>query len=127
VAINAGVDVFDSYYACNLADQAKALNLQYDNGRLTGYQLLDFTNPGGSEGVEVEYDQQPLMDGCPCYACTEQYKQCYIQHLFNVHEILGLTLLTVHNLTQLQLFFGAVRQSIREGYFNELKTSFHRI
>lgn len=133
VAIEAGVDVFDSYYASYLADRGIALNLSWatDGAKgLEGYRLLDITN-----AETMVSDERSLMDEqqhCPCYACAENYKRCYIHHLFNVHEILGLTLLSIHNITQLQLFFTAVRKSIRQpsgaaDNFQQLKSTFNRI
>ncbi len=39
----------------------------------------------------------PLDPHCNCYTC-QHYTRAYLRHLFNVNEILGLRLTTIHNL-----------------------------
>ncbi len=43
-------------------------------------------------------DRGPLVDGCPCPACT-QYDRAYLRHLFIAQEMLGLRLVALHNVT----------------------------
>src|SRR5205085_9379624 len=42
-------------------------------------------------------DRQPLESGCPCPVCA-RYSRAYIHHLFQADEMLGPTLLSLHNL-----------------------------
>ncbi len=42
-------------------------------------------------------DERPLDDGCSCPACS-RFSRAYIRHLVNQQEILGLRLLSLHNL-----------------------------
>ena len=41
-------------------------------------------------------DERPLEDGCACPACR-QFSRAYIRHLVTADEILGLRLLSLHN------------------------------
>ena len=43
-------------------------------------------------------DDGPIMPGCDCPACAGGYSRRYIRHLFQQEEVLGLRLLTLHNL-----------------------------
>ncbi|WP_320668289.1 tRNA guanosine(34) transglycosylase Tgt [Prochlorococcus sp. MIT 1307] len=63
-------------------------------------------------------DYQPLDQTCTCEACTT-YSRAYLHHLVRSGELLGLTLLSLHNLTNLIRFTNAIRQSIIEGCFSE--------
>ncbi len=59
-------------------------------------------------------DESPLDPDCTCESCTN-HSRGYIRHLFNVDEITGLTLATIHNIHfYLRLMEGA-RQAIEEG------------
>jgi queuine tRNA-ribosyltransferase len=42
-------------------------------------------------------DPAPLVDGCDCYACRG-FSRAYIRHLVIAQEMLGSTLLSIHNL-----------------------------
>ena len=39
----------------------------------------------------------PIKEGCTCLACSE-FSRSYIRHLIKAEEILGLRLITLHNL-----------------------------
>ena len=45
-----------------------------------------------------QVDQQPLLQGCGCYACTN-FTRAYVHHLHMTHEMLGTVLLTLFVLT----------------------------
>jgi queuine tRNA-ribosyltransferase len=63
-------------------------------------------------------DHTPLDPSCPC-ACCQQHSRAYLHHLIKSDEILGLTLLSLHNLTQLIRYTKAMAQAIEEGCFSE--------
>ena len=48
-----------------------------------------------------------------------KYSKNYLNHLFNTNEILGSTLLTLHNLNFYQELMTLIRQNINEGTFDE--------
>lgn len=63
---------------------------------------------------------EPIEQGCACYACRH-FSRAYIRHLLNVNEVLGIRLLTIHNLYRYQAFMSEIRQAIREGSFGDLR------
>lgn len=56
----------------------------------------------------------PLQENCPCYACKTHHR-AYIHHLLNAKEMLGWTLLQIHNHQVVSDFFAGVRRTIAEG------------
>ncbi|NUM36968.1 MAG: tRNA guanosine(34) transglycosylase Tgt [Candidatus Brocadiae bacterium] len=67
----------------------------------------------------------PLEPRCQCYCCRT-FSRAYLHHLFSkgVEEIMGLTMLSLHNLTFYQDLTAAIRKSIKEGNFKEFKQDF---
>ncbi len=63
-------------------------------------------------------DYQPLDESCGCETCLN-YTRAYLHHLIRSEELLGLTLLSLHNLTNLIRFTNSMGQAIREGCFSE--------
>jgi queuine tRNA-ribosyltransferase len=59
-------------------------------------------------------DPAPLDPECRCPACR-YYSRAYLHHLFKAEEILGLMLLTRHNLTYYQDLMAALRGAIERG------------
>ena len=63
-------------------------------------------------------DPRPLEEGCACPACR-QYSRAYLHHLTRSEEILGLMLLTWHNLQAYQDLMRGLRGAIAEGRVGE--------
>ena len=68
-------------------------------------------------------DFSPIETGCACYACTH-YTRAYISHLFRAKEILGATLLSIHNLYYIVNLVKRARVAILEGNFEKFKQGF---
>lgn len=64
-------------------------------------------------------------DECDCEVC-QNYSRAYLRHLFNVDEILGLRLATIHNLHFLIHLMEEIRKSIANDYFLEFKSDFYK-
>jgi queuine tRNA-ribosyltransferase len=64
--------------------------------------------------TEFRTDPRPLDPQCDCSACT-RFSRAYIRHLFVSEEILGLRLLSLHNVHFLLSLAGQARQAIRNG------------
>ncbi len=47
-------------------------------------------------------DSTPIMDGCDCYTCTNNYSKGFLRHQFKVGEPLAGSLASIHNLRYLQ-------------------------
>ncbi len=70
-------------------------------------------------------DKRALEEGCECYVC-KKYTRSYIRHLLNVGEILGLRLITYHNIYCYLNFMVDIRKSIKEGTFKKFKEIFNQ-
>ncbi len=68
-------------------------------------------------------DFTPIEKGCDCYAC-KHYTRAYIRHLINAGEMLGATLLSIHNLHFLTHLASECRQAILEDRFVEFRQDF---
>ena len=75
-----------------------------------------FTTDGRLNIKRTEYrtDPKPLDPDCDCAACT-RFTRAYIRHLFVSDEILGLRLLSLHNVHFLLSLTRGARDAIRNG------------
>lgn len=97
-AIHHGVDMFDCVLPTRLARHG---NFFTPNGR---------KNIRNSQYFE---DFTPLDEGCRCYTC-QHYTKAYIRHLMLSDEILGIILLSYHNVYYLIQLVKNIRKSILE-------------
>ncbi len=65
-------------------------------------------------------DFSPLVGGCDCYTC-QNYTRAYLRHLEKAGEILGMTLLSLHNEYFIIKLVDDIRESIEDGSFLDLK------
>lgn len=100
-AVKRGVDMFDSVLPTRNARHGTAMTFR---GRLV------------LRNATYALDFSPIEEDCPCYACR-RFTRAYIRHLIKADEILGLRLLTLHNLTFMARFMGRLRSSIERGDF----------
>jgi queuine tRNA-ribosyltransferase len=99
--IAAGIDMFD----CVLPTR---------NGR--NAQALTADGPVRLRNARHRRDSAPLESGCDCYTCRH-FSRAYLHHLFLADEMLGPTLLSLHNVAfYLRLMEGA-RRAIETGAF----------
>ncbi|MDP6533088.1 MAG: tRNA guanosine(34) transglycosylase Tgt [Candidatus Marinimicrobia bacterium] len=77
-----------------------------------------FTSAGVLNLMNEQYkdDFTPVDADCSCSLCKD-YSRAYIRHLFNVNEILGHRLATIHNLTYYQTLMSRMRKEIEQGNF----------
>ena len=68
-------------------------------------------------------DPRPLDPDCTCYGC-KNYSRAYVHHLVMAKEILGMMLLTRHNLHYYQELMAGMRSAIEHGTFQDFQTSF---
>jgi queuine tRNA-ribosyltransferase len=59
-------------------------------------------------------DPRPLDEDCGCPACR-RFSRAYVRHLVNQEEILGLRLLTLHNLRFVLELTAGARAAIEQG------------
>ena len=68
-------------------------------------------------------DTAPVEAGCDCVTCSN-FSRAYIRHLLNVNEILGVRLLTIHNLHCYMRLMREIRESLEKGTFAELRREY---
>jgi len=96
-----GVDMFDCVLPTRTARTGSALTWE---GRLN------------LRNARFARDPRPIDEGCACPACA-RFTRAYIRHLVNQEEILGLRLLSLHNLRFLLDLVVAAREAIERGAF----------
>jgi len=99
-----GVDVFDCVLPTRLARTGAAFT---DAGRLN-LRNARFAN-----------DLRPLQDDCDCYTCRNGFSRAYLHHLVRQKEILGLHLLSLHNVRTLIRLCEQARNAIVADDFPE--------
>ena len=72
-----------------------------------------------------ERDFTPLDSECDCYTC-KNYTRAYIRHLLNTKEILGVRLLSIHNLRFLTKLMESVRIEIERDNLLSFKNEFYK-
>jgi queuine tRNA-ribosyltransferase len=97
--IRRGVDMFDCVLPTRTARTGSALTWE---GRLN------------LRNARFARDPRPLDEGCGCPACR-RFTRAYLRHLVNQRELLGLRLLSLHNLRFLIDLVAAARQAIERG------------
>jgi queuine tRNA-ribosyltransferase len=103
--IDAGVDMFDCVLPTRTARTGSAL---------TALGRINLRN------AQFARDESPLEQGCDCPACT-RFSRAYIRHLVNQNELLGLRLLSLHNLRFLIDLARGARSAIGRGQFSAYK------
>ncbi len=68
-------------------------------------------------------DEGPIEAGCACYACTN-FSRAYLRHLVKAEEILGLRLITLHNLHFYLGLMAKVRAALEAGTFEAFRRGF---
>jgi len=68
-------------------------------------------------------DFSPLDKKCGCYTC-KNFSRAYLRHLFNTDEILGLRLVSLHNIHFYLELMRNIREAIRQDRFIEFKKEF---
>jgi queuine tRNA-ribosyltransferase len=103
--IACGIDMFDCVLPTRIARTGSALTAR---GRLN------------LRNARFARDPRALEEGCRCPACAE-FSRAFVRHLVNQQELLGLRLLTLHNLWfTLRLTAGA-RDAITRGRFEDYR------
>ena len=72
-----------------------------------------------------ERDWGPLDPECDCYTC-KNYTRAYIRHLVKANEILGVRLLSIHNLRFLTRLMETIRTEIENDNLANFKEEFYK-
>jgi queuine tRNA-ribosyltransferase len=65
-------------------------------------------------------DPAPLESGCPCYTCR-RFSRAYLHHLFLAQEMLGPTLLSLHNVAYYLRLTAEARRAVAERRFDQFR------
>jgi queuine tRNA-ribosyltransferase len=96
--VAAGIDTFDCAMPTRLARHGMALVPDP-----TGRWRVDLVKGRWKRSPE------PILDGCSCPTCSHGYSRAYLHYLLRAHELTGLRLVTMHNLS----FVGRVMADLR--------------
>ena len=66
------------------------------------------------------FSKEPVEEGCECYCCRN-FTRSYVRHLLASGEILGLRLLSIHNVHAINRFMREMKSAIADGVFAEWK------
>lgn len=105
-----GIDMFDCVLPTRLARNGTAF---------TAIGTINLKNS------PFRTDQGPIEGGCGCSTCR-QFPRAYIRHLIKAEEILGLRLITVHNLYFYLNLMQQIRDALDRGTFVEFRENFVR-
>src|SRR5436305_3313255 len=103
-----GMDMFDCVLPTRLARNGTA-----------------FTTTGtiNLKNADVALDKGPIQENCACPTCRE-FTRGYIRHLVKAEEILGLRLITLHNLHFYLELMRQAREQIQNGTFDEVREQY---
>jgi queuine tRNA-ribosyltransferase len=96
-----GVDLFDCVAPTRMGRNGTAFT---DDGRLNVRR------------AELRRDPRPLSESCDCATCR-RFSRAYIRHLFVADEMLGMRLLSLHNVHFLVALMRHARRAILAGTF----------
>ena len=99
-ACSLGMDMFD----CVLPTRLARHGVVWVTKNWKKFQKIDFRKS------KYKSDSKPIMPGCRCPTCTNKFSKAYITHLIREKEILGLRLLTIHNLWLIQQLMRKIRR-----------------
>jgi queuine tRNA-ribosyltransferase len=106
--ISRGMDMFDCVLPTRLARNGTAF---------AAAGTLNLKN------AEFALDKNPIEENCTCQACRE-FSRGYIRHLIKAEEILGLRLITLHNLHFYLNLMSRARTEIEGGTFDKFRKAF---
>ena len=118
-AVRAGIDMFDCVLPTRNGRNANAFT-RSGQVRLRNQRFAE--------------DDSPIEPGCDCYACAPAlhgwplpgsttggcFTRAYIRHLFMAGEMLGPTLVSIHNLRHFQRFMADIRAVAPTGAWHDL-------
>ena len=106
----AGIDMCDCVLPTRIARNGTALTW---NGKVV------------VRNATYERDWGPLDPTCDCYTC-KNYTRAYIRHLVKTNEILGVRLLSIHNLRFLTKLMERVRIEIEHDNLGSFREEFYK-
>ena len=107
-AVARGIDMFDCVLPTRVAR---------NGGAYTDRGLVQI------KAGRFKDDFSPIDPDCECYTCRT-FTRAYLRHLLNVNEILGLQLMTLHNVHYYLRLIDRIRDAISAGTFAAFQSRF---
>ncbi|XP_029934926.1 queuine tRNA-ribosyltransferase accessory subunit 2 isoform X2 [Myripristis murdjan] len=141
--VEAGVDLFESFFPFQVTERGCALCFNFDITPDPERAVLEADEERDTAGEthengELNLDDQmtsfeinlkdkryqddfrPLVEGCGCYCCRN-HQRAYLHHLLVTNELLAGVLLMLHNTAHYLAFFGALREALAQDTLDLLK------
>lgn len=109
-AVLRGIDMCDCVLPTRIARNGTALT---SNGKVV------------VRNATYEKDWGKLDENCNCYTC-QNYTRAYIRHLIKTNEILGVRLLSIHNLRFLTSLMEKIRTAIETDSLLDFRNKFYK-
>jgi queuine tRNA-ribosyltransferase len=106
--VKLGMDTFDCVAPTRIARHGWALLKGGERERLNLRNARFRDDPG------------PLDPTCSCHTC-QNYSRAYIHHLLKSEELLGMQLLTLHNIATMSRLMREIRAALPEGRLEALE------
>lgn len=106
--VSRGIDMFDCVLPTRVARNGTAF---------TAVGTLNLKN------ACFTMDPGPIEEGCACYACAN-FSRAYVRHLIKAEEILGLRLVSLHNLHFYLHLMERMRNELEAGTFAGFRQKF---
>ncbi|XP_068437352.1 queuine tRNA-ribosyltransferase accessory subunit 2 isoform X1 [Clinocottus analis] len=143
--VDAGVDLFESFFPFQVTERGCALCFGFDISPDPELAVLEPEEERETSGetqqngdlhpddqsrmtsFEINLKDQrykddfrPLVEGCVCYCC-QNHQRAYLHHLLVTNELLAGVLLMIHNTAHYHAFFGALREALANDKLDVLK------
>ncbi|XP_034717582.1 queuine tRNA-ribosyltransferase accessory subunit 2 isoform X2 [Etheostoma cragini] len=134
--VEAGVDLFESFFPFQVTERGCALCFSFDISPDPELAVLGLdeerdmageTQQNGDLNLDdqtqmttfeinlkdkrYQDDFRPLVKGCGCYCC-KNHQRAYLHHLLMTNELLAGVLLMIHNTAHYHAFFSALREAL---------------
>nr|CBN81971.1 Queuine tRNA-ribosyltransferase subunit qtrtd1 [Dicentrarchus labrax] len=143
--VDAGVDLFESFFPFQVTERGCALCFSFDVSPDPERAVLELdgekemageTQQNGDLNLDdqtqmtsfeinlkdkrYQGDFRPLVEGCGCYCC-KNHQRAYLHHLLVTNELLAGVLLMIHNTAHYHGFFSALREALANDKLDLLK------
>ncbi len=102
--VELGIDTFDCAMPTRLGRHGVAIVPDPENR-----WRVDLT------GARHKLSREPIMEGCPCPACSAGHSRGYLRYLLRNRELTGARLLTLHNLAYIARLMAGLRAALADG------------
>jgi queuine tRNA-ribosyltransferase len=107
-AVDCGIDMFDCVYPTRAGRHGRAITRTGEFNIRNASYARDFT---------------PVDPDCRCTVCTT-FTRAYLSHLFRANELLGMSLLSYHNVAALDGLMADARAAIESGTWAAFRAGF---